>query len=159
MTEAYAHDVNGFKVGPESLACGLAMYTGEPVITPDVELEPLWAPYISMAHKHNYRGCWSFPVRTSDGPVLGTFALYFEKPRHPSPRELELASVLAHAAAIIISRHKASVERADAEEALRESEERIGKLFTLMPAAVYTCDAEGRITSFNRRAAATWGRK
>jgi PAS domain S-box-containing protein len=49
--------------------------------------------------------------------------------------------------------------RKRAEEALRESEERIRQLLSLMPAAVYTCDAEGRITFYNRRAAELWGRE
>ncbi|MGN6637715.1 MAG: GAF domain-containing protein [Mucilaginibacter sp.] len=128
MTEAYARDVNGFKVGPESLACGLAMHTGESVITPDIEREPLWEAFLPMARKHNYRGCWSFPVCTDGGAVLGTFAMYFEQPRDPNPKELQLANIIAHAAAIIISRDKGSAERAYAEGALRESEEKLRKL-------------------------------
>lgn len=50
-------------------------------------------------------------------------------------------------------------DRKMAEEALRASEERINKLISLMPAGVYTCDAEGRITYFNRQAVELWGRK
>ncbi|MFN2533070.1 MAG: PAS domain-containing protein, partial [Pyrinomonadaceae bacterium] len=30
-------------------------------------------------------------------------------------------------------------------------------LLTVMPAAVYACDAEGRITFYNPRAAELWG--
>jgi PAS domain S-box-containing protein len=47
--------------------------------------------------------------------------------------------------------------RADA--SLRESEARLNKLLNLMPAAVYTCDTEGRLTFFNRRAVESWGRE
>jgi PAS domain S-box-containing protein len=50
-------------------------------------------------------------------------------------------------------------ERVRAEQALQESEERISTLVALMPAAVYTCDAAGRITFYNRRAAELWGRE
>lgn len=120
MNEAYAKDVNGFKVGPESLACGLAMHTGAPVLTKDVKEEPRWALFLDLARKHNYRACWSFPVKTDGGPVLGTFAIYFKEPRDPKPRELELAEVLAHAAAIIISRHIELQEREAAQAALGE---------------------------------------
>ena len=48
-------------------------------------------------------------------------------------------------------------ERKRSENALRDSEERIKQLVTLMPAAIYTCDAAGRITFFNRRAVELWG--
>jgi len=53
----------------------------------------------------------------------------------------------------------AAVERSRAEAALRASEEQIGKLVALMPAAVYACDADGRLTFYNRRAAELWGRE
>jgi PAS domain S-box-containing protein len=45
------------------------------------------------------------------------------------------------------------------ETALRTSEAKYRKLVSLLPAAVYTCDARGRITLFNQRAAELWGRK
>lgn len=45
-----------------------------------------------------------------------------------------------------------------AEEKLRESEDRYLQLVALMPAAVYACDAEGRITFYNHRAVELWGR-
>ena len=49
--------------------------------------------------------------------------------------------------------------RKAAEEALRTSEERLRAILSLLPAGVYACDAEGRITFYNRRAAALWGRE
>ncbi len=50
-------------------------------------------------------------------------------------------------------------ENQQAEEQLRLSEERFRCLVSLMPAAVYTCDREGRITFYNRRAVELWGRE
>ena len=47
--------------------------------------------------------------------------------------------------------------RKEAEEAQRRSEERHRQLLSLMPSAVYSCDASGIITYFNERAAQLWG--
>ncbi|HEU4685353.1 MAG TPA: PAS domain S-box protein [Nitrospira sp.] len=49
-------------------------------------------------------------------------------------------------------------ERKRSEEALRESEARYRNLVSILPAAMYTCDREGRITFYNDRAAELWGR-
>ncbi len=49
--------------------------------------------------------------------------------------------------------------RGEAIDILRESEKRMRQLTSLMPAAVYSCDEEGRITFFNRRAVELWGRE
>jgi len=128
MSEEFAKEVLGFVIGAESLSCGLAMHTGKPVITPDVELESRWKPWLTKARKYDIRSCWSFPVQTDGGPVLGTFAMYFNEPREPKPRELELAGIIAHAAAIIISRHSELLVRTQAEAALRENEQQLKAL-------------------------------
>jgi PAS domain S-box-containing protein len=46
-----------------------------------------------------------------------------------------------------------------AEAKLRTSEQRYKTLFDLIPVAVYTCNAHGVITEFNRRAVELWGRE
>lgn len=140
MSEAYAQAINGFKVGPESLACGLAMHKGEPVITPDVETEPRWENWRELARAFGYRGCWSFPVQAEGGTPMGTFALYFREPREPLARDLELAGVMAHTAAIIISRHNATAERAAAEAALRAGEGKYRTLFESIDEGFCTFD-------------------
>ena len=45
-----------------------------------------------------------------------------------------------------------------AERALRESEHRFRQLVETLPAAIYTCDATGRITHYNQAAVKLWGR-
>lgn len=124
MTEEYAREIAGFVIGPDSVACGRTMHIGSPVITHDVEADPRWKDFVQMARRHHYRSCWSFPVRTIGGPTLGTLALYFTEPRKPEPEDLELAGIIAHAASIIISRHRETMVREQAEAALlvRENE-------------------------------------
>ncbi|QKK26952.1 PAS domain S-box protein [Rhizobium hidalgonense] len=49
-------------------------------------------------------------------------------------------------------------ERREWENAIRASEQRLKDLIAALPGAVYTTDAEGRLTSYNPAAAELWGR-
>ncbi len=124
MPEGYVGCMDGFKIAADSLACGLVMHTGEPIITPDVAEDPAWQSWLPLAERHHFRACWSFPIET-EGKVVGTLAMYFPEPREATERDHEFATVLTRAAAIIISHHQEAEERTRAEAALRESEAKL----------------------------------
>ncbi|MGN6395645.1 MAG: GAF domain-containing protein [Mucilaginibacter sp.] len=155
MSAAYAQDVNGFKSGPE----WLAMHNDGPIITADVNNDPVWEPFRKLARKHNYRACWLFPVSAGGRPVSGILAIYFEMPRKPSAREMEMAGILAHAAAIIISRDHELTERAEAEEALKESEERLKTVLDGVGEPFYVLDKDWCFLFASRSALNMWGKK
>jgi signal transduction histidine kinase/DNA-binding response OmpR family regulator len=132
MTAAYAAAVDGFKIGPESLACGLAMYTGNPVLTADVTADARWGPWRRLAERFDYRGCWSFPIHTSLGKPIGTFAVYWRRPREATDRDLEFATLLTQTASIIISRHTEAEVRQRAEAALQEADRRKDEFLAML---------------------------
>ena len=70
MPESYARLINGLKIGTDSFACGLALATGQPVITRDVTEEVRWEPFVQAAREHDFRACWSFPVETCAGKCV-----------------------------------------------------------------------------------------
>jgi PAS domain S-box-containing protein len=151
MPADYANAVDGFKISAESLSCGLAMHTGLPVLTSDVDKEPLWVPWLWMAQKADFRGCWSFPIRTTAGTFVGTFAVYWRQPREATPQDLELAALVTQAAAIIIARHTDIEMRREAEDALRESEQRLKLFIEHAPVAIAMFDRAMRYISASRR--------
>jgi signal transduction histidine kinase len=122
MSESYTMQVDGFVVGADSLACGLATATGRPVLTADVFEDEKWNPWLHLARANDFRGCWSFPIAAADGTWIGTLALYFREARKPRTSELALADAVTQAASIIISRDGQALQRARAEEALREAQ-------------------------------------
>lgn len=111
MPDAYAAAIEGLAISGESVACGLAVATGSPVITPDVLDDARWEPWTWLARQYGYRGCWSFPVETAAGKRVGSFAFYFREPHQANAADYELAAAMAHTAAIIISRHQENQER------------------------------------------------
>ncbi len=113
----YARAVDGLAIGPCAGSCGTAAYRGEPVVVTDIAADPLWADYRDLALGHGLRACWSTPLLSSQGKVLGTFAVYSPTPRGPSPDETRLVDILTRTAGV-------AVERRRAEESLRVADRR-----------------------------------
>jgi signal transduction histidine kinase len=132
MPPEYAKRIEGFPVGVDSIACGLAVAKAQPVITPDVEAAPQWQPLLGLAREFGYRACWSLPLRTARGPILGSLALYFPEPRDASPRELEWLASLTNEAAIIVSRDIELRQREEAEGELREVNRRKDEFLAIL---------------------------
>ena len=149
MSAEYAEAVDGFKIGPESLACGLATHTGRPILTADVRKEPLWEPWLWLAERFGYRGCWSFPLLTAGGKFIGSLAIYSRQPREATKHDQELASILTHTASIIISRHRESAVRKQAEQAANAGAERLRRVIDTDAVAVLFFTTDGRLIDAN----------
>lgn len=102
LPEAYNREINGITIGPRVGSCGTAAFLGEPVIVADIATHPLWEEYRDIALEHNLRACWSLPIFSRQGKVLGTLALYYREVREPTLRELELMEMVAGLAAIAL---------------------------------------------------------
>jgi C4-dicarboxylate-specific signal transduction histidine kinase len=85
------------------------------VIVSDIASDPLWANFRDLALGHRLQACWSTPILSSAGKVLGTFAIYYREPRSPTLVDHNLIDQITHLASI-------AVEREQAEEALRQAQ-------------------------------------
>lgn len=108
LAPAYIEALDGIEIGPNAGSCGTAAFTRKPVIVADVGTDVRWEAYRDLAAAHQLRACWSFPVIATDGSVLGTLAIYYHSPRHPSPHELDLIEQTTSLAAIALERAKAT---------------------------------------------------
>lgn len=106
LPEAYSRALVGIPVGPNAGSCGTAIYRGEPVVVTDIPTDPLWADYRDLALAHGLRACWSTPIRTSSGEVLGSFAIYHGTPHLPTEGEQKLVAGAVHLAGIAIQRSR-----------------------------------------------------
>src|ERR1700687_2271437 len=123
----YTQAIDGAVIGPSAGSCGTAAYRAEPVIVSDIATDPLWADYRDLASAHGLRACWSTPILSSAGRVLGTFAIYYREPRSPTPQEQNLIEQITHLASI-------AIERERAEEKLRQAQadlERVSRVTTM----------------------------
>lgn len=104
LPKAYTQAIDGVAIGPKVGSCGTAVYRRESVIVADIEHDPLWEDYRSIAAPYGLRACWSTPILSHDQQVLGTFALYSRTVRSPVEIEIQLIGIATHLAGIAIER-------------------------------------------------------
>ena len=123
LPHAYVVELDGSAIGPAAGSCGTAAYRGERVIVEDIASHPYWTNYRHLALPHGLVACWSTPIVSPDGAVLGTFAMYYRERRAPNARELTWVAAATHLASIAIVRtqveHRLMRSEADARKLAR----------------------------------------
>ena len=107
LPEQYVKAVNGAPIGPKVGSCGTAMYRGEPVVVTDINSDPLWDDYRDLTADTGLRACWSTPIMSRRGKVLGSFAMYYRRPQAPTAAEARLTEVATGLASQAIEHHAA----------------------------------------------------
>ena len=121
---------------------GLPRHQKSQVIVPDLASDPRWVGlgWRTMALANGLKACWSTPILASNDFVLGTFAIYWRKPRSPTKHDEKIVEQITHLAAV-------AIERKRNEAALEESEERFRLIVDAIPGFVCTLSAEGESNS------------
>ena len=110
LAKDYTNAIDGIAIGPKVGSCGTAVYRREPVIVADIMQDPLWDDYRELVSAFGYRSCWSTPILSHQGTVLGVFAMYSMTVREPAEAETRLIDFTTRIAGIAIER-KLSEER------------------------------------------------
>ena len=111
LPENYVKVIDGNPIGPKHGSCGTAMFRGKPVVVTDIATDPLWEEYRNFAWAIGVAACWSTPIMSSKGKVLGSFAMYYREPRTPTGEEAHLTDIATKLAGEAIE-HQAALERA-----------------------------------------------
>ena len=119
LPAAYNQLIDGVAIGPAVGSCGTAAFANRQVIVADIASDPLWANYKSLALAHGLRACWSTPITSSAGKVLGTFAIYYREPRQPTPAELELISRAQRLVGLAIEHKQAEAAQRVSDRAIK----------------------------------------
>lgn len=108
--DSYNKAVDGLKVGANIGSCGAAAHTGRLVVIEDITTHPNWKPFLEYVRELNVSACWSDPIMSSKGDLLGTFAMYKRTSSSPTDKDLELISFASNLASIAIESFKAQEE-------------------------------------------------
>lgn len=120
LPEAVRRAMDGLPIGLDSICCGRAAYTGMREICPDVLADARMEPFYQAAQEAGLRSCWSEPIISSAGKVLGTLACHHPASHEPSQAETSRTASAANLAAL-------AIEREQKEHALLISEERYAR--------------------------------
>jgi PAS domain S-box-containing protein len=129
LPDFYNEAIVGLEIGAGVGSCGTAAYTGKRVIVQDVMTHPYWANYRDLAEKAGLQACWSEPIFSSRGEILGSFAMYYRDSRAPDDDDLKLIRTTAHMASLAIEQKQNEEELKNAHDRLeRRVEERTAEL-------------------------------
>jgi PAS domain S-box-containing protein len=115
LPKGYNDAMDGCFIGPSEGSCGTAAFHGKQIIVSDIATDPLWDNYRDRALAYSLRACWSTPILSAEGKVIGTFALYYRAPRSPSLLDQETIAQITDLAGV-------AIQRKLAEDALRQSQ-------------------------------------
>jgi len=105
LPDFYNKAIEGVSVGPTVGSCGAAAHYKKIFIAEDLQAHPNWAPFAELTSRASLGACWSAPIITSSGKLLGTFAIYNKYPTAPEAWELELLETAAGMASLLLELH------------------------------------------------------
>ncbi|WP_353666618.1 sensor domain-containing diguanylate cyclase [Marinomonas sp. THO17] len=110
LPHEYNSAIDGVKIGMNVGSCGTAAFLQERVIVEDIFSHPYWIKYRDLARMAEVSACWSDPILSSKGELLGTFAIYLRKPSRPSYKDLKVINFASNLASIVVESFLAQEE-------------------------------------------------
>ena len=138
LPEFYNQAINGIAIGAEVGSCGATAFSGEPTFVDDIQTHPNWLAFSELTQKIPYRACWSQPIKSSEGELFGTFAIYHRKPTMPNPKVLEMINESSNLAGFAIEKSRQDTQTQLAAKVYSHSRE-----------GIYITDKDGNIIDCN----------
>jgi len=110
LPDFYMQAIDGLAIGDGMGSCGTAAYRAERVIVENIQTHSYWAPYKELVEAVGVQACWSEPIISSKGKVIGSFAMYYRLPKKPSVDDLKRIERMAGLSAIAIERKQVEEE-------------------------------------------------
>ncbi len=109
----FTESIHGINVGVDILPCCIAAESKKQVIVPNLHTDPFYINCRDLAKTFGITSCWSTPIISPKGEVLGTFAFYSATVREPVSIEMDLILMAADLAEVAIeqSYYKTSLKK------------------------------------------------
>ena len=104
LPDDYLKAIDGLKPDAGVGTCAAAAATGKVVFTPSFYADNKWSELRHLPTALGFVGAWSYPIKSVNEKVLGTFGTYFRKQRNPSADEMQGTELLASVAAMVLEK-------------------------------------------------------
>ncbi|WP_255336979.1 GAF domain-containing protein [Methanosarcina sp. KYL-1] len=137
LPDFYRQKTDGIEIGFGATSFGTAAYMKKRVTADNVMEHPYWTEYREFAAGAGLKACWSEPIISSAGELLGVFSMYYGEVHRPEKEDLDFMKINAQLAAI-------AVEHKLAEETLKESENKFRTVFNNINDQLYIREPDGK---------------
>jgi len=100
-------------------SCGSAAVFGHTVVAEDITTHPDWSKARKLIREHGLKACWSVPVFSGAGEILGTLGIYYRERRTPQAGEMARVESAAKLVGLAIERGRAADKLREDETLLR----------------------------------------
>ena len=107
LPQEYSDAIDGVAIGPMIGSCGSAAFHGEAVEVTNIKIDPRWRDFKDAALSLGLKACWSSPIKSHNGRVVGTFAFYFRTARRASRLEKRIVEYCTHVCSLAIEHWEA----------------------------------------------------
>lgn len=107
MPAALIEALDDVTIAPQGPSCSAAAYGAKALVTGDISADDGWGDLRDVAAASGLRACWSTPIASNTGVVLGTFDMYFAAAREPGADDRELMEIATRLAGIAVGRRRA----------------------------------------------------
>ncbi len=104
LPPSYLAMIQEIPIDENSGSCGLAAQSMEPVLISDIREHACWDVYREITLLAGFQSCFSFPVISRDGAVLGTLGAYFPEVHEISDYEMKLFMRAVNVVGILIEK-------------------------------------------------------
>lgn len=110
LPDFFSKAIDGVAIGMGVGSCGTAAFSGKRIVVEDIATHPYWENFKELAATAGLGSCWSEPIHSASGRILGTFAIYRSGPGFPDDQEIALIESAANLVGIAIDRFHAEEE-------------------------------------------------
>lgn len=123
LPDFYNEKLNGMEIGEKVGSCGAAVYLKKRVVVEDISTHENWKYAKNLASRVNLHACWSQPIFSSTNEILGSFAIYYNRPKKPTTFDEHLIEDIASITGIAIEKHMNQLKAKKEEEHKKQQEQ------------------------------------